>query len=369
MKICFLSNPSYVHTQRWADYFTNRGHDVHIVWTPIHPPDYPHLKVHNLNVDKFMGPWVLKTTFALKEVVKKIQPDILHMHYLGPLVAPVLLGFHPFVVSVWGADILAESGLAADPWREKFLKKLILKRADAVIALSKFLAKATCEYGNLLPERVTTHYWGVDLRQFKPLPRIEAANTESFTIGFVKHLLPKYGPSFLLKAFSRVLPKYPSVKLVMIGEGPLRLELEHLAKELKIAHAVEFVGSVEHKDVPQYMANFALFVMPSIYDSETFGVSAIEAQAMKVPVIASRIGGIPEALVDGVTGLLVPPRDERALADAIVKLIQNPGLRLRMGESGRCFVSKHFDWEKKAIEIENLYVALLTAKTRKLRVA
>jgi glycosyltransferase involved in cell wall biosynthesis len=102
-----------------------------------------------------------------------------------------------------------------------------------------------------------------------------------------------------------------------------------------------------------------IFVMPSVYESETFGIAAIEAQAMGVPVIATKVGGIPEAVKDGITGILVPPRDPKSIAEAILKLISDKSLMESMSCEGPRFVAENFDWQKNAGRVEELYESLL----------
>jgi L-malate glycosyltransferase len=361
LRICILSDPVYLHTQRWARYFFKKGHEVTIIGGCSDTGVLAGVSTFCLPVEKFKGPWILRTTLALKLLLREIRPDILHMHCLDALVAPVLLRFRPFVVSVWGADIVGETGLAADDWRFKFLKKIVLRNADAVIALSRFLAVSTCEYGELPPERVLTHYWGVDLEQFKRKePSDGSTKNDTIVLGFVKHLLPKYGPEYFIRAVAKVRSQYAYIKAVMIGDGPLRAELESLAMALGIQDIITFIGSVPHDAVPSYMSQFDIFIMPSVYESETFGVAAAEAQAMGIPVVATRVGGIPEAVADGLTGLLVPPRDEGAIADAVIRLIEDRQLRESMSKAGPLFVAQHFDWEKNVGAVEQLYYSLLS---------
>ena len=306
---------------------------------------------------------MVRTTLALRRILKQIEPDILHMHSLDALIAPILLRFKPFLVSVWGADIVGERGLAADSWRVKTLKQIVLRNADAVIALSRFLAEATSRYSGLPPERIMTHYWGVDLKQFgHRRAASKNAESDSVRLGFVKHLLPKYGPEYFLRAVARIRKSHMHVKALVIGDGPLRAELESLASALGVADNVTFLGAVPHDQVPRYLSEIDIFVMPSVYESETFGVAAAEAQAMGIPVVATRVGGISEAVVDGVTGLLVPPRDEAALAQAILRLMEDRELRKAMSIAGPEFVTKNFDWQKNARSVEDLYSVLLEQK-------
>jgi glycosyltransferase involved in cell wall biosynthesis len=362
MRICFLSDPGYLHTRRWARFFAERGHTVQVVGGSIEPsPDIPGVAVRPLNAEAFTGPWTLRTTLALRRSLRQFEPDILHMHYLGPLVAPVLLRFRPFVVSVWGADVLGERGLAAESRRSRFVKTLVLRRAHAVLAISRYLAEATCRYAALPTHRVLLYRWGVDLSQFRPV-REAPVSTDRQTpvvIGFVKHLEPKYGAEYLLRAVPVIRTRHPAITVAIVGDGSLRAHLEQVARSLGITDVVTFRGAVAHDQVPRHMAAMDIFVMPSVHVSESFGVAALEAQAMGLPVVASRIGGVPEAVAEGRTALLVPPRDPAALAEAVVRLIEDVPLRRSMSQEGRRFVTERYDWHANAGEVETLYRGLL----------
>jgi len=113
------------------------------------------------------------------------------------------------------------------------------------------------------------------------------------------------------------------------------------------------LGAIEHRQVPELLRNVDIFVMPSI--REEFGVAAVEAQAMEIPVISTRVGGVPEVVLDGETGILVEPGDSEQLAQAILALIENPALRRQMGKRGREHVLANYRWEDNAALMENLY--------------
>jgi glycosyltransferase involved in cell wall biosynthesis len=363
MKICFLSDPRYLHTQRWARFLAERGHEVHIIGGRVvdHRPS-AEIPIHFLDDAKFRGPWSLRTTLALARLLRELRPDILHMHYLAGLPAPVFLMFRPFVVSVWGADILGEKGLAVEGRKVRFWKTLVLRRAHAVLALSNFLAAATRRYAGLRPSRVSVYPWGVDLNQFQPVPRAGSSpgSHAPIVIGLVKHLEPKYGVEYLLRAIPGIRARHPAIRVVIVGNGSLRAQLEHMAASLSVSDVVSFCGEVSHDQVPRYMADMDIFLMPSVHESETFGVAAVEAQAMGIPVVATRIGGVPEAVLENRSALLVPPRDPDALSQAVVRLIEDPELRRSMSREGRGFVERCYDWRRNAGRVEALYAQLLS---------
>jgi len=152
---------------------------------------------------------------------------------------------------------------------------------------------------------------------------------------------------------------HPNAKLIMVGGGELKDYLKNLSMKLGIEKNVLFTGRLKYDEIPKVLSTIDIFVMPSICESETFGVSAIEAQAMQIPVVASKIGGIPEAVKDGETGLLVGAKDVTKLADAIIKLIENPNLRAKMGIAGRKYVLENYNLDNNFILLEQLYYNML----------
>jgi glycosyltransferase involved in cell wall biosynthesis len=198
--------------------------------------------------------------------------------------------------------------------------------------------------------------FGVDLSRFEVR---ETASGGATVLGFVKWLKPKYGPDVMVEAFAKIHAARPNTKLLLAGRGEMREQLERRVKELKLDGAVEILGRVEHDKVPALIRTFDLMVMPSVYESETFGVAAIEASASGVANVASRVGGVPEAVIHGKTGLLVPPRDVDALAVACIELIDNPGRRREMGLAGRRFVERYYDWSENTRLMSEIYRAAL----------
>jgi glycosyltransferase involved in cell wall biosynthesis len=224
----------------------------------------------------------------------------------------------------------------------------MFKQAQVITATSHFLAEVTRHYTD---KEVHVVPFGVDCQLFCPAERINT--TTAVTLGFVKHLKLKYGPEHLIRAVSLVVDRHPQTRLLMAGSGELRSQLEELTGQLGLTRSVSFLGAIEHRQVPELLRNVDIFVMPSI--REEFGVAAVEAQAMEIPVISTRVGGVPEVVLDGETGILVEPGDSEQLAQAILALIENPALRRQMGKRGREHVLANYRWEDNAALMENLY--------------
>ncbi len=362
MRICFLSDARYIHTQRWIEYFAKKGHEIHIISNG--QAKINGATIHQLNILKLKIPYfnTIKNIIWFKGFIRRIRPDIIHMHYLEPFgLAPILCDFKPFIVSTWGSDILGFLNESVESFRQQFSKKFILKKATIVTSTTKFLAKATAKYANLDWRKIEIVPFGVDINQFSPQSKIKS---KRITIGMIKHLLPKYGVEYLIKAIPQVYNQYKNIKVLIVGSGYQRDYLIELVKKLKIENIVTFQEEVPYSQVPTYLSQIDIFVMPSISESESFGVAAIEAQAMEIPVVASRVGGVSEAVWDGETGILIEPKNPQAIADALMVLLQNEERRLEMGKKGREFVIQSYDWNKNAGKMESLYKALLNKKER-----
>ena len=156
----------------------------------------------------------------------------------------------------------------------------------------------------------------------------------------------------------KILENIPNSKLVFVGSGPMREGLEKQSKKLSVEKYVIFAGFVEEGLKPLYYRATDIFVLPSIMNTESFGIVNLEAMACGVSIVASKIGGIPDVVKDMENGLLVPPKDSNALADAIIYLLENENVRERMGRNGRKKI-KNYSWERIAEETEEIYKELI----------
>lgn len=362
-KICFVGNCQSVHLQRWINYFKDRF-EVYIISSKDCEHDYC------IHVDDIVPGILIRIPkvrfialiFFLRNLLRRKGVDLIHIHSLNDF--NTLLGFafsilhwHPLVVSTWGSDV---AGPKAS--RLSRIKRYVLKKADLVTAICGFIARET---RILAPEikRLEIVPFGVDLKVFdhSAVGRGLVRSKESLRVGFFKHLKEIYGPEYLIKAFAVVSKKFDDAELFLAGEGELKEELENLAKKLEVSRKVHFLGFVEN--VSKIMASMDVTVVPSL--SEGLPVAALESEALQVPVIATRVGGLPEVVEDGKTGFLFSPRDDKALAKAMIKLLSNKDLRLKMGKAGRKLVLEKYSWEKNAKKMERLYEKVLAPKANK----
>jgi glycosyltransferase involved in cell wall biosynthesis len=180
--------------------------------------------------------------------------------------------------------------------------------------------------------------------------------TSAFVVGVAGRLAAEKGISVLLESMKEVLAKVPRAWLVIAGDGPERAALECRAHDLRIDHRVDFLGM--RADLPRIMAALDVFVLPSLY--EGFGLVVLEAMAVGVPVIATCVGGVPEVVEDGVTGVLVPPGDPSKLAEAILRLERDGELAKMLVEHASTRLRSEFDMARMLDAIERLYFSLLS---------
>jgi glycosyltransferase involved in cell wall biosynthesis len=238
-------------------------------------------------------------------------------------------------------------------WIERIFSKL----TDRLVALTHGEKDDYFEMSVCSPEKLLTIHSGVDIQQFLHTNGSLAEKKRSLglgpkapLIGFVGWLLPIKGPEYLLQAMDYIWPKQPDTTLVMVGKGDLDVDLRAEALRKNVNGNVKFLGW--RQDIHELMPVFDIFVLPSL--NEGMGRVLVEALAAGKPVVASRVGGIPDLVHDGETGYLVPPADAKALSDAILKLLKNPDQAKLMGQRGKeC--CRQFSLEAMIAKLDNLY--------------
>ncbi|MEM3466320.1 MAG: glycosyltransferase family 4 protein, partial [Candidatus Jordarchaeales archaeon] len=201
-------------------------------------------------------------------------------------------------------------------------------------------------------------YPGVDVEALEKAIEESSKHGEGETILFVGRMVRRKGPDLLLKAFAMLLKEHPDAWLVMVGDGPFLSSLKDLARQLKLEDRVEFTGALRGKPLYSRYAECDVFVMPSrqtATDVEGFGMVFLEAGFFGKPSVGTRTGGIPEAVLDGETGILVPQDDVGALQDALSLLLKDKAFAKRLGEKARERVLSEFTWEKATLRFIDLF--------------
>lgn len=320
----------------------------------------------------FMPPWRLldlaKYASAVVKVAKSQEFDLFHAHFAYPEGFAGLLAKRevrkPLVVTVHGYDILVESSIGYGlllSRRFGSLVRKVLNVADAVITASSATFEEVCK---VVKEKNRVHKVpnGVDIRRFNPNLDFsylkEKLGLEGHAVVFaLRWHEPTYGLEYLIRAASLVAKKRDDVFFVIGGDGTLRGYHEELAVKLGVEGKMVFTGRIPQDDVPYYYSMSDMVVVPSI--QEAFGLVVSEAMACGKPVIGTALGGIPDQIIDGYNGFLVPTRDASAIAEKILWLTNNPSETRRMGMNGRRIVEEKFDIEKRVDAILLLYEQLL----------
>jgi glycosyltransferase involved in cell wall biosynthesis len=307
------------------------------------------IKVYNL---PSAGDLDVTLVWWLRQIVRWETPDIMHCHsrrgadLLGGIAAR--LGHTPAVVSRRVDH--AEPGFLAGIRYHPFCK---------VIAISENVADSLRESG-VDDDRVTVIRSAVEFERFQASPARDllqqfSLQEEDCAIASAGQLIARKGHRYLLEAMAGVVRSLPRVKLVVFGEGALEAELKEQAQQLGLAQNVRFAGF--RNDLDDYLGAFDLVVHPAL--REGLGVSMLKAAAAGVPVVAFDVAGAREAVVNGRTGLLVTPKDSRALEQAMLQLLRDPALRRSLGEEARHRMRTEFSIDTMVDRHIQLYETIL----------
>lgn len=267
--------------------------------------------------------------------------------------APLFLSrFLRFKVAsfVHGLDIMQKMSA-----KEKGKKKRLLEKVDKVIVNSTFVKEQVLKYG-ISEHNVAVCNPGVDVNKFASKDHSREIKerfglNDKIVLTTIGRVIERKGQDMVIKSLPNVIKKVPNIVYLIVGQGGYRTELERLAGEIGVANHVIFTGFIDDRDVVSYFRATDIFIMVSRTieergDVEGFGISYIEANVCKKPVIAGRSGGVVDAVEDDVNGLLVNPTNINEISDAIIKLATDNDLRVRLGEQGYQRAVAKFDYEK-----------------------
>ena len=242
------------------------------------------------------------------------------------------------------------------------------KDIDMIIAISKGVKKVLVSCG-IDQKKIKMIPSGIDYSPFENISSRDYLHRElgfdkdDFLVGIVAHLADHKGHKYLIEAAAILKKKAPQIRLIIVGKGPLRMELDQQVKEVGVEDIVFFLGFRE--DVPQIMASLDLFVLSSYL--EGMGTSILDAMASRLPVVATQVGGIPEVVNHGKSGLLVPPRDPDSLAKAILQFYKDRKLAYSFGENGYKVVHEKYSSRAMAKKIIKEYEKTARRKNIHLR--
>ena len=353
-RIVILSYAHSVHTIRWARSMREAGFDVVVVSCGGRPIEGIETIIYGKSPGGTRN--FLTYTQRVRIKLRQLQPSLIHaFQATGFGLWGAMRGLCPKLLTAMGSDILVTA--RNNRWYRWHVGSVV-KKYDYFTSSSRHLRDAMIDLYPTTRDRFEVIPFGT------PIPEKckDHTATKPVRLVFMKLLRPVYGPDVLIHALKELKDADVSVRLDMFGYGREEGALKKLVADYGMDSMVSFQGWVEPDLVLKRLMDYDIMVMPS--RSESFGVAAVEAGACGLPVVAGNVGGIPEVVKDGETGILVPPDDPQALAGAIRRLAEDVDLRKRMGENGRDFIEETFSWEKSVEQMVALYRRMIKPGSR-----
>jgi glycosyltransferase involved in cell wall biosynthesis len=337
-------------------------HDLCVAYF-THGPLYDDIRslnipVHRLSTHGLADPRAVLRTLAL---IRDWKPEVVHTH----LIKSDLVG--QVAAALASVPVRVSSVHSINPWRKKrvlsAISRRIASRTHAFIAVTEEVSEYTMRWSGYPAHKMVVIDNGVDLNRFDPstvapLDIISALRNapDSLLIGMIGRLQPPKGHDVLLRAAADVLAACPQIRFVIIGDGPLRPQIEAQRSALGLDDQVILTGL--ERDIPGALAALDMVVFPSIW--EGLPVALLEAMAMQLPIVATTVGGIPDVLAGERGGLLVPPSDPPALAAALIRLLRDAELRQALGSQAREIIEKRYSAAIMQQRVLALYQSILT---------
>ena len=350
-----------------------RGHEIDVFTASINSKDSVEtsegMKIHRYSTNLSIASANLSLKLMYKPLDENVE--IVHAHYNIPL--PDLSASRyakkknlPFVIT-YHADAQETGGNfirnTATALYNRYVLDRVLSNADAIIATSNSYIDES-KYLGKYRDKIKVVPNGINLRDFKvDLSKEECRSRlglpcDKKIILFFGNVVAYKGPDVLLNAFEIIKKSYPDVILLYAGRGGMQADLQKLSEEMSISDSVIFAGFVEEELKPLYYHSADIFCLPSVTLAEAFGIVNLEAMACGLPVVSSKLGGIPDVIQNGKNGIIVEPGNVEALANALLKLLEDDELQVKMSLEGKS-MSEDYSWTKIAEETEKIYENLL----------
>ena len=360
MKLCFLATADSVHSYRWIKYFADRGHEIYWLSLGVDgKSDTRKTKFYLIKKIRGRPLRPLFYTICVKEILKKIKPDIFHVHqaWIDGIVG-ALSGFHPFILTVWGSDVLsAEKSKVKRP-----LVKFALNKAALITCDAEHMVDVMVNLG-VDQRKIKVICFGVDTHRFcsgesdKDLVDKLGISNSPVVIS-LRSLRPLYDIESLINSVPLVLKEIPEAKFLIAGKGPQEVKLRDLAGSLGVSNSVRFVGSIPNNQLPQYLRLADIYVSTALSDAG-IAASTAEAMACGLPVIITDFGDNRKWVQHGVNGYIIPLKSPEVLASSIIQLVRNKDIRKTFGQINREIIVERNNWEKEMAKMERLYQELI----------
>jgi len=304
------------------------------------------------------SPSGLLRIMKLARFLRQRRIQILHAHDLWSNI----VGMAAAMLARTPVTITSQRDLSHAAWYGTYRRQVLRffqRRSSIVLTNAKAICDGLIEQDHLPPSKVCVVYNGVDLDRFQASAdrsHIFPGSEGNKLIVLVGNMITGVkGHAVLISAAPEVVKAHPKTQFVLVGEGSERAYFEHQVEALDLQKHFLFLG--RRNDVPAILAGCHIAVLPSL--AEGLPNAVLEYLASGLPVVASALGGNLEIIQDGVTGLLVPPQDPRALASALTRLLKDSDLASRIAGAGRDYVKQNFSFERLVTEMEQLYAKLL----------
>jgi len=344
-----------IATYNIARHLAGKGYKVHVITSLDEGLPKKSIEqgfhVHRIGFPKVKLLGIAIFWLKILLTIRKVNPDLVHaqgtgMGFTGFLAK--MLFKKPYLVWRRGTDVRLTRLFS------RSLSKLVLKKADAVIALTEDMKR---EIQTILNREVFVIPNGIDFERFHNLSRDEMryelqARADERLVVFVGRFRPEKGVRYLIKAMEIISRKSRYIRLILVGEGPEEEDLKRLVEQLNLRDCINFLGQVPNEKVPQYMAASDVFVLPSL--AEGFPNVILEAMASGLAIVASKVSGLPEIVEDGGNGFLVESMNPEQIAEKVLLLLGDDELRERISKSNR-EKAKGYSWESVIERLEKVY--------------
>ncbi len=354
-----VSGGTGIATYNTARQLVMLGHEVHVITTLSKglPKESIEQGFHIHRVSLINKPILEATSFFINAlfVIRRINPDLVH-------VQSTILALHGFLIKAFlrkpylvygrGSDIYLSSRF------DRLLARLTLAKADAVIAQTNDMKDTMHKLCNrdilVIPN-------GVDADRFSNLSRKESRsklniNGNDRVILFVGGLRLVKGVRYLIESMNIIRHEYQNIRLLIVGNGKERQNLENITEKLNLTECISFMGWVPNEAIQEYMAASDILVLPSL--SEGFPVTILEAMASGLPIVCTKVGGMSEIVIDGENGYLIEPKNSMEIAEKVLLLLKNDNLKQRMSENNRQR-AKRYSWEGVARNLGEVYTKVI----------
>lgn len=335
-RLLFVSDAASVHTRRWARYFRDQGSEVHVA--SFRPAQIDGVEVHLLGSGQFGRAGYFLAIPRLRALARRLRPEVVHAQYVtsyGFLAAAARL--RPLVVTAWGTDVLISP---KESLLLRWLASFALRHADAVTTVAQHMNAAVASLG-VPANLISAVPFGVDTQHFVP-PHVGRPEEAPLRLICTRNFGPIYSVHTLIEALRIVRERGLVLQVDLVGEGPLRPEIQTLVERCGLQASVSFHGHVDHTRLAQLLAEAHLFVTPALSDGNN--VSLNEAMACSCFPIATDIPANAQWIEHGINGLLYPAGDAGRLADAIEQAARDVPLRQRSATLNRHIVETRADW-------------------------